>query len=207
MDPIVENTFSMSEIPDDSWEGFLRVMKAKGEQMASDISERNNGARHHIELIGQKIVRKRHAAPVAGAPFRLDWKTELKLEIVDHARTIITDSYIMGSLDPFLPAVLASVIKEESLYKHSYGEFFELYGKFEQKYGLKGPGTRKKMEKLTDGKPEWSKEYFDGGRKKLYPLPYAVRQILAHQGQNPNKLDKNNKDIETSISLLNRWVK
>ena len=38
------------------------------------------------------------------------------------------------------------------------------------------------------------------------PLPYAVRNILAHVGSNPNRLDRDGNDIRMSIDLLKTWI-
>ena len=207
MDPIVENNFQMHVYDRHNWEEKLRPIKVGGEVVANILSQKN-GCDFHIEGIAQHVVLENDSAPTSAAVIKLDWKTSLKLNTVKHAREIITNSYMMGSLDPFLPAVLASVVEEKSLYKHSYGEFFELYGKFEQKHSFKKDAqTLAKMKELTGDKPKWSKEYRERGKTKLYPLPYAVRQILAHQGQNPNKLDEKNEDIRESIKLLRRWTR
>ena len=52
------------------------------------------------------------------------------------------------------------------------------------------------------GEKKYLKPYQDHGNTLLYPLPYAVRNILAHSGYNPNKLDQNGHELRTSIELL-----
>ena len=87
------------------------------------------------------------------------------------------------------------------------GEFFELYGRFEGKFQLKKPhDTRDKMASLVNGDVRYLKQYKDYGKWSSVPMPYAVRNILAHTGTNPNKLDPEGKEIRTSIDLLRSWV-
>ena len=93
------------------------------------------------------------------------------------------------------------------MYQHNIGEFFLLYGQFEQQYGVfKGDPTRKKMEELIQGDKKFLKSYKGGGKEKLVPLPYAVRNILSHS-KHPNTLDPEGKDSKNSIKLLKSWLK
>ncbi len=85
---------------------------------------------------------------------------------------------------------------------HSIGEFFILYGRFEQKYGLSKPKeTKEKMEELLKGGKGYPKEY---DKNKKYPLPYVARNILAHIGTNPNKLLV--KELTLAKNLLEAWL-
>ena len=120
---------------------------------------------------------------------------------------MITKAYMLDSLDPAFPTVLRSIIEGKGLYEYSIGEFFQLYGRFEGKYQLaKGNDTRDKMEALVNGDKRYLKSYQEHGKSFQYPLPYAVRNILAHAGRNPNTLDPAGKDLRTSIELLRSWV-
>ena len=64
------------------------------------------------------------------------------------------------------------------------------------------------MISLIAGRQEHMKLYKD---RKLpdgqdyVPLPYAVRNILAHAG-NPNTLDHEGKELAHAIELLRAWV-
>ena len=127
--------------------------------------------------------------------------------MIELARDLITKSYFLGTLDQSFPTVLGSVIEGKGLYKHGIGEFFLLYGKFEQKYGLSnGKKTRAKMVDLVNGDRRNLKPYKERGKERLDPLPYAVRNILSHVGNNPNSLDREGSDLKTSIELLKSWV-
>ena len=132
-----------------------------------------------------------------------------RLEMVESAREMITKAYMIDSLDPAFPHVLGSVIEGKGLYEHSIGEFFELYGRFEEKYQLKKPRyTRDKMASLVDGDERYLKQYKEYGKWGSAPMPYAVRNILAHAGTNPNKLDPGRNEIRTSDrppSVMGEW--
>ena len=96
---------------------------------------------------------------------------------------------------------------KEALYKYSIGEFFQLYGQFERKYQLtKHDKTKAKMEALLNGNQKYLKPFYTNRGLKLYPLPLAVRHILAHSGNNPNTLDQEGEELRRSIELLQSWV-
>ena len=109
----------------------------------------------------------------------------------------------LGSLDPALHRILVSVIEEKGLYEDNIGEFFLLYGRFEQKYGVSKGKTGTKMKELIGGKEEFLKRNKRGVKD---PLPYAVRNFLAHVGTNPNTLDRDGEELRTSIKLLKSWL-
>ena len=125
--------------------------------------------------------------------------------MVESARDLITKAYMLGS-DSALPTVLTSVIKGKGLYEYGIGEFFLLYGKFQQQYRLTDKDTRTKMEDLVNGDKRYLKPYKIRGKEQFVPLPYAVRNILSHVGNNPNTLDQEGKELRTSIDLLKSWV-
>ena len=126
--------------------------------------------------------------------------------MVESATDMITNAYIIGALDPAFPTVLASIIEGKGLYEHNIGEFFQLYGKFEEMYQTHGPKTKIVMEDLVNGDDRYLKPYKGRGNCDLHPLPYAVRNILAHTGRNSNTLDHEGKELKISIELLRSWT-
>ena len=58
---------------------------------------------------------------------------------------------------------------------------------------------------LVNGDKKYMKCYKEHGKPRLVPLPYAVRNILAHR-DNPNTLNEEGKELRTSIELLRAWV-
>lgn len=198
-------SIKVTTYPAPEWAQKLSDLKASGMRMAKDMREQ--GHSFIVEILGTTEVRGGDSVPLRGTVISLDWKTAARLEMVESAREMITTAYKIDSLDPALPHVLGSIIEGKGLYEHSIGEFFELYGRFEEKYQLKkGSDTRNKMASLVRGDKRHLKQYKDRDKYKSVPLPYAVRNILAHTGTNPNKLDKDGVEIRTSIDLLKSWV-
>ena len=102
--------------------------------------------------------------------------------------------------------VLTSIIKGEGLYEHNIGEFFLLYGRFQEKYQLATESQAKtKMEALMNGDETYLKPYVERDETSPVPLPWAVRQTLAHRSPG-NQLDAEGKELRTSIDLLRSWV-
>ena len=191
--------------PKHEWDKRMSAVKEEGNRVAKDMREQHH--RFMAKILTSMEVQSGEMVPVSGAILQLDWKIATRLEMVESARDIITKAHMLGSLGPSLPTVLAAIVEGKSLYEHSIGEFFQLYGQFEGQYQLaKGPETKAKMEKLVNGDMRYLKPYLEHGKSYLYPLPYAVRNILAHSGHNPNKLDCEGKELRTSIELLRLWV-
>ena len=191
--------------PPHEWDEMMASLKEEGHRLAEDMREQNH--RFITKILTSMEVQSGDVLPVSGTILPLDWKIAKRLAMVESARDIITKAYILGSLDPSLPTVLSATIEGKSLYQHSIGEFFQLYGQFQGQYQLvNGPETRAKMEELVNGDDRYLKPYLDRGKSHLYPLPYAVRNILAHSGHNPNKLDAEGKELRSSIELLRLWV-
>ena len=77
-----------------------------------------------------------------------------------------------------------------------------------KKYQLKkGSDTKDKMAALVKGETRYLKQYKEYGKWSSVPMPYAVRNILAHAGTNPNQIDQKGEEIRTSITLLRSWVR
>ena len=191
--------------PKHEWDQKVSAIKEDGIRVAKHMREQ--GHRFIVKPLAPKEVRGGARVPLSGVVIKLDWKIATRLEMVESAMDMITKAYILDSLDPGFPTVLKSIIEGKGLYEHSMGEFFELYGTFEGKYQLtKGTETRDKMLALVNGDKRYLKSYQERGKSGLVPLPYAVRNILAHTGHNPNTLDKEGKELRTSIELLRSWV-
>ena len=183
----------------------MSAVKENGIRMAKHMREQDK--RFVVEILAPQEVKGGDTVPLSAVVIHLDWKIATRLKMVESARDLITNAYIVDSLDPVFPTVLKSIIEGKGLYAHSIGEFFQLYGKFEGKYQLtNGTDTKDKMESLVNGDARYLKPYKVYGKSLPYPLPYAVRNILAHTGQNPNTLDGEGKELRTSVELLRSWV-
>ena len=189
----------------DDWSERIADLQRRGRRMAKEY--RRRGKSFITKALAPAMVYPGDKIQLSAAVIKLDWKMAAKLEMVEAAKDILTKSSILGSLDPALSTILTAVIEEKGLYQHNIGEFFLLYGQFEQKYGVfSGKKTLEKMEALIQEKKKFLKLYKDYDKETLVPLPYAVRNILSHS-KNPNKLDEKGKDIENSIELLKLWLK
>ena len=188
-----------------SWTETVSAAQEEGLRMAKQI--RNEGRQFVVEPLGPREMEEQDTIPLSGVVLQLDWKIAKRLAMVESAKDLITNAYILDSLDPGLPTVLRSIIEGKGLYEHNIGEFFQLYGQFEGKYQLtKHDKTKAKMEALLNGNQKYLKPFYTNREWKLYPLPLAVRHILAHSGNNPNTLDQEGQELRTSIELLQSWV-
>ena len=193
-------------LSEDGWAEMMADMKAEGERLAQE--KRDQGETFMVKALGSTMVRGGDKVPLSGANFPVDWKCATRGEMAELAKELITKSYLLGALDPALPTVLGSVIGGKSLYEYSIGELFQLYGQFMGKYGLPdGKATRGKMEMLINGNQQYLKLYqTTSGQQYNNPLPYTVRQILAHPDTVVNTLDDGGNDLRTAIELLRQWV-
>ena len=194
-------------IPEEEWQKKIEERRGAGVRISEEM-------RRQSHTFQAKILAPRYAPKeksvfkefnAAVVVIERDWKIATKLEMVEDANNLITKAYMIDSLDAAFPLVLTSVIEGKGLYEHSIGEFFLLYGRLEQTYNpFKGKETREKMEKLLNGEKKFMKEYTEYGKTRPVPLPYAVRNILSHVGNNPNTLEVS--ELRTSIALLKSWV-
>ncbi len=198
--------FKFQQLTLRSWEKRLQQIRKRSSARIAKL--RAQGDTFIAKIIGPRYVRGGTKVPFAAATVELDWKTDTKLKMVKSARDFATAANMLDQLDGALPTILASVIEGKGLYEHGIGEFFLLYGKFEQKHGTQGLNTKALMEKLIGGDGRYMRDYIDRSKSKTspHPLPYTVRNILSHSGRNPNTLDQDGNDLKASIELLKLWT-
>lgn len=102
------------------------------------------------------------------------------------------------------------MIQGRGLYLDSIGEFFQLYGRFEQMLGLADDYKQERIKdemrsRLGDDAGHQSREYVRSGTTSLTPLPLYVRNVLVHQGTNPANSLRDG-DVSTAIRLLKDWL-
>ncbi|MDE0241053.1 MAG: hypothetical protein OXQ84_12810 [bacterium] len=142
---------------------------------------------------------------LAAALLPLDWKISAKLEVVALLRKLLTKMYMVESLDPSLAPVLGAALEGKGLFEHNIGEFFLLYGRFEQMYGVaKGAEVRAKMAELLKGDTGSFKAYRERGKDRSGPLPYVVRNVLSHIGNSPTTVTR--EELHQAVELLKRWT-
>ena len=142
---------------------------------------------------------------IAAAELVLDWKIAAKQEIVALFRDLLTKMDMIGAMDPSLARVLAALMEEKGLFEYNVGEFYLLYGKFEERYEVvKGADVRAKMMELLQGDRSCFKVYRDRGGERSGPLPYVVRNALSHIGNNPTTVTR--QELRQSVDLLKHWT-
>ena len=191
-----------------SWPEIMSAVQEEGLRMAKQLKDEGQPVKWAI--LAPREVKGGDTIPLAGVALPLDWKIAKRLEMVEIARDLITNAYTIDSLDSMLPIALGSIIEGKGLYKYSVGELFELYGQFQGKYQLRNDKqTKAKMRALINGDRKYLKPIKarnNRNKVELHPLPFAVRNILAHSGTNTNRVDQKGEELKTSIELLRSWV-
>ena len=185
--------------------------KEQRKQFLEDVGDLvlENHGDFDVEILGSHMGESESTGTLTAVLIERD-KTRIgKHKLAKSARRLITEARLMWDReDPALPTVLRNVIDGKGLFENSIGEFCLLYGKFLQKYRLeKGRDVIAKMTELLGDSTEGFKDYASRGKKEKFPLPYAVRQILFHLGNNPNKLDPEGVELIRSINLLKQWTR
>ncbi len=191
--------------PAHEWAEKMAVVKKAGNDAATRM--RAAGRKFDVELLAPTEVREQDKVPHSAVFLYPDWRIAIRREMVEPARKLIGQAYTIGSLDPALPTVLSAVIQGKSLYEYGIGEFFELFGEFQGRYELADQEEiRDKMTALVNGDRRYLKNYTRKGKTRLHPLPLAVRNTLAHPENKANTLDREGKELRTSIELLRSWL-
>jgi len=196
--------FEINTLSKRAWQRKLGLIASEGKRKAEEL--RAAGRTFMVEILGPSEVREQSSTQLAAVTLDLNWTIAARLEMLEDGRNLINKAVMLDALDPALPAVLSAIIEGKGLFEQGIGEFFVLYGRFEQKYGTHGGKTRTKMERLLNGDTQHMRRYRHHGGEQLVPIPYAVRNILAHAGTNPNKLDPEGNELRQAIGLLREWV-
>lgn len=193
----------LNTIPKDEWDGKVAVVRRKGEPFAREM--RSQGKSFAPAILGPKEFPAGAEVTLYLVEIQLDWKAATKLEMVKDANNFLTKARQIDIFHPDVLAALRSVLEENPLPMHSIGEFFILYGRFEQKYGLStSRRTKNKMEELMKGGEVHRKEYEEDGQNKTAPLPYFARNFLAHIGTDKNRLLV--EELDLAKKMLAAWL-
>lgn len=191
------------------WGKMMKVIKDEGWRRAHKL--KNQGRKFDVGILAPKeapsgdIPSGESNIPLASVKLDLDWKIITRLEMVELARDFITKALMLEQLNPALPMTLSTIIEGRSLYEHNIGEFFLLYGRFEQKHKTSGRGTAAKMKELIKDESEYKKGYINKkNEQEKVPLPFAIRNIYAHKGTDENNTTED--ELKKSIKMLNSWV-
>lgn len=199
-------------IPFHEWEKHLAPMMEKSKRMEETM--RQSGEEFYLRILAPKVIRGRKGEEVgvqdqitlASVKAEFDDFVSIRDMMVDHAREIITLSLAIGINDPALPIALSALIEGKGLFEYNIGEFFLLYGRFEG--SVKSENLISEMEKLVGDDESLKRPVRDRDGVKSRPLPYVVRQTLAHfGGGNPDWKSVSREDVQQSIDLLKQWLK
>ena len=162
------------------------------------------------KIITSTVVRAGESMTMYGAVIPRDGQQGKKLKFAEACKRFLTETYEMGIPVDALTVILGSLVEGKGVHLDSVGEFFELYGRLQQKIGMKDAETQSKMMEwmrnaLGEEIDQFSRSYERDGRRSLLPLPLYVRNVVAHRGTNPyNNLTK--EDLSAAIKMLKQWV-
>ena len=197
-------TAKVTLLTPETWDSEVAELRAAGLREANRLRRRG---RKFLPVILAPEALPGGGRPVqlAAALLPLDWKISAKLEVVALLRKLLTKMYMVESLDPSLAPVLGAALEGKGLFEHNIGEFFLLYGRFEQMHGVaKGAEARAKMVELLKGDTGSFKAYRERGKDRSGPLPYVVRNVLSHIGNSPTAVTR--EELHQAVELLKRWT-
>ena len=167
--------------------------------------EYENGSSLGLGILGPKLVPSGEP-PVALRAVTLSFDQTLlhRQRMLALARDILTEDFLLNERsNPILTQILSDAVSGEPLYDFSVAELFELYGelvshipenykKKQLNKWINGEGFKSKVSGALLGRSftaqyhSYSKNGYSA-TSKLVPLPFAVRNTLAHQEvSNPN---------------------
>ena len=193
----------LNVLSDESW----RTLKEKHlrDGIEHHRREYENGRSLGLGILGPKLV-PGGEPPVTFRPVALSFDSTLlyRQKMLSLAKEIVTEDFLLNEQSsPILIEILADVVAGETLYDFSVAELFELYGELVNHFPedkkkrqlniwINGKGFKCKVEGRLLGN-SFTAEYHSYSRNGYnnvatsVPLPFALRNTLAHQGgSNPN---------------------
>ena len=145
-----------------------------------------------------------------GAIIRKDGQQRRKLKFARMCNEFLTKAHDLDIPVNVLTLVLGSLVEGKGVHIDSVGEFFQLYGRLEQKIGVQDFDRQDVIEKwminaLGSDYKTHSRPYRRMTKTYQLPLPLFVRNVLTHGGTNPLNALKQ-EDLPDSIKLLKAWV-
>ena len=197
-------TAKVTLLTPETWDSEVAELRAAGLREANRLRRRGRKFLPVI-LAPEALPGGGRLVQLAAALLPLDWKISAKLEVVNLLRKLLTKMYMVESLDPSLAPVLGAALEGKGLFEHNIGEFFLLYGRFEQMYRVaKGADVRAKMAELLKGDIGSFKAYRERGKERSGPLPYVVRNVLSHIGNSPTTVTR--EELGQAVELLKGWT-
>ena len=140
---------------------------------------------YHYQILGIHEMRADQTFQFTAVRIREDDpRLNDKLVMVRMAKDVLTQALAIDGYDPALSFALRAAIQGEPPVFHWLGDFFQNYGVFQEKCKVYGTAqTGRRLEELLGKHGYGNDAWYDGYRGRgpdRVPLPYAVRNILAH---------------------------
>ena len=90
--------------PGHSWYEKMSAVKENGLRAAKQMREQNK--RFELGILAPREMKGGDTIPLSAVFIPLDWKIATRLEMVESAKDMITNAYMLNSLDPAFPTVL-----------------------------------------------------------------------------------------------------
>ena len=208
-------------LAESSWQRKLSNAKAKG---LKDLRSRGRlDDEFDVSILAPFEMRGngRESTAVAAALVEHDWKYARKMQMVDWGRKLINEAYFLGTLTEELPSAIAKAIqgdlpsdelsqlalaekrvKGDMEIMQLKSELNEWYVQFEGIHKGKG-AVLAAMKQLSGSESKYWKPFRQRGKEQSVPLPYAIRNSIAHH--NPNN-EWSIDELRTAVALLKQWV-
>ena len=189
---------------DEAWKALKEKRLQDGKEHHRRMYEKGNSM--GLEILYPKLVPQGGEFQVELRAVELDFDESLlyRQKMFSLAQDILTEDLLLNErINPVLADILGKVVAGEQLYEFSVAELFELYGELASRYPE--CNIKKQLHKWIDGKGfesivsdallgrSLTVQHYPHSKTgyscnlKLVPLPYAVRNMIAHQEtSNPN---------------------
>lgn len=225
----VEVSVPVRLVPVEEWENSRNEIKEQGRMIATLKREQGEilGLESGREVLPSILCSKEGPGGIETqlAAVMLDvngdkgWKLSKKVELVEDINNVLAKLELIDLLYPQLPIILGAVLEEKGLAQYSIGEFWLLYGKFEERTKNEPGKTDDKIRKRLEesGRTDETNTKFYKLKKdvipetneiieKPQPLPYVVRNILGHIGTDKAGNTLNSDELKNAIQLLNELL-
>lgn len=178
------------------------------------MSKQNVSTKGRVFAIAPRVVPPGTEVYMSGGVYPADDQIHKRKKLREICRDLLTQVYgIRGTNRAVITNILCATLKGDDVYKDTVLEFFQLYGKFQQKNRIVDTDPQSvEHSKMTailqkTGDSASCRTYRRPGQPNdnKCPLPLYVRNILAHGGTNTlNKLA--DEDLLAAINLLKKWT-
>ena len=182
----------------------IQVESRKAESDIRKQIKKEGQETHTIVIQRERIGSFDDVMPVVVSRIQLDdEKLFLRLVMVEYAKAFIECAYRTGYNSILLNMMLCGIVTGEYQPFPSVGKLFEMYGRFQEKFGVfKDEEVYSKMRDLVGDEERDLIDYPRNRKTTKVPIPYAVRNALAH----PNiPIDLTEEQIQLALELLNTW--